>query len=76
MRTITDYELGNFAIYNIGDRCLELAHDCKDSHPDQSKFLGSLGYIVSEYGQNMEETGSKETRALLLEQMKIRRLVE
>lgn len=61
-KKLTDYELGNFVLFNIGDTCLEAARDCRDSHPTTSDLFSKLGHAFIKYGQSMEERDPKDPR--------------
>lgn len=60
MSKITDYELGNQVLHNIGDALYEIANDCKESHPEESKYFKEMGRGFVQYGQDMERSNNKE----------------
>ncbi len=61
-KKITDYELGNTVLYNLGDKSFEICCDCRDSHPSISDLLNKLGGAFTKYGQGMEESDPSDER--------------
>jgi len=61
-KKITDYELGNSVLYKLGDNCIEVCSDCRDSHPSVSKIISRLGEAFIKYGQGMEESDPSDPR--------------
>ncbi len=61
-KKITDYELGNSVLYNLGDKCFEICQDCRDSHPSVADILSKLGEAFIKYGQGMEESDPSDPR--------------
>jgi len=59
---LTDYELGNFILYNIADKLIEVAEDCRYSHSIESKHFRDLAGMFIDYGQIMEDDDEKQRR--------------